>query len=122
MRAPNARALLMGFLREHLSPGVQVVAVMPSRRGGPVVRVVDTGGAGRHSRVVQEAQVTIDSYDKTPGLACELALRVDGLVHGLPASALPITRVGGTHPADYPDPDVGPRYTATYQLSLKLQQ
>ena len=83
------------------------------------VRVIASGGPGRQNRIRQIVQVTIDSYAPTTGTADDLARAVDAAIYALPASTQPINSVPwATTPQDYPDPDVGPRYTATYQLAV----
>lgn len=109
----------MQHLRAEL--GVRVVSTRPDDGTTSFVRVIATGGPGRSRRILQGVQLTIDCYDTSAGRAFTLANRVDEVMHGLPASDVSVAAVPwSTTPADYPDPDTGsPRYTGTYQLTVK---
>lgn len=104
--------------------GVPVVSTRPDTDPPKrFVRVVATGGPGRHGRILATVQITVDSYAESTGRAFELARDVDALIHALPSTSTAVQRVPySTTPADYPDPDMPPprhhRYSATYQLTV----
>ena len=116
---PDVKALVMGYLRA--SQSRPVVSKRPEKDPPKeFVRVIGTGGRGRSSRVLQTVQLTIDCYAESTGTAYTAAAEVDALIHGLPSSTVPITAVTGSTPAEMPDPDIAsPRYTATYQLTVR---
>lgn len=112
------------FVMRHLRSAVDVPVVSTRPDDGKTVsfvRVIATGGPGRHDRVLQTVQVTVDSYAASAGAAATLAARVDDAVHDMVRPGAPVAAVPwGTSPQDYPDPDTGSaRYTATYQLVVK---
>lgn len=87
------------------------------------VRVVATGGQGRFGRVLQDFQVTVDSYAGSTGAASDLARQVDEAMYEMVGAASPICRVRGFTPGEFPDPDIQQaRWTCTYQLTVKLSQ
>lgn len=118
MRPPDLKALLAEYLAAQLR--VPVVSTRPDgpARPGRFVRIIATGGAGLHDRLAYTVQLTVDSYDASPGAAADLAAQVDETIRGLPGSPLPVTaQVTATAPQESPDPDTGQaRCTATYQL------
>lgn len=116
---PDVKALVMGYLRA--SQSRPVVSTRPEKDPPKeFVRVIGTGGQGRSNRVLQTVQLTIDTYSTSTGKASTAAAEVDALIHGLPSSTVPITAVTGSTPAEMPDPDIAsPRYTATYQLTVR---
>lgn len=117
---PDVRKLVIEHLRQRL--GVPAVAYRPDDGTRTYVLVLDTGGPGRRDRVLQEAQVTVSSYAPTPGMAQELAARVDEAVHGMPQARAGVAAItGGGHPSEDPDPEVPDSgcYTATYRMVAK---
>lgn len=123
LRPPDVKAIVMRRLTSELD-GVDVVSTRPDGPDAPkrFVRVVGTGGPGRHMRILQTVQVTLDSYAESKGAAFELARDVDAVMHALPFTDELVARVHfATTPADYPDPDItSQRYTATYQFTVLL--
>lgn len=116
MKAPDLKGLILGYLAD--AAGVPAVSTRPENGPQRFVRVIATGGQGRSNRVQQHIQLTVDSYNDSPGHAWELANTVDEAMYRLPQSALPVSRVQGNTPAESPDPDTASaRYTATYQLT-----
>ena len=121
MRPPDLKQLLLAHLAARLD--VPVVSTRPDAAAPDrFVRLIVTGGAGRHSRVAYTVQITVDSYAASPGRAARLAMDVDEIMRALPASPLPVTSVTGTAPQEAPDPDTAQaRCTATYQLPTIVQ-
>lgn len=121
MKPPDVKALVLAYLRDRVA--VPVVSTRPDDGTASFVRVIGTGGPGRHDRILQTVQLTIDCYAASTGRAYDLAATVDAAMHDLPASDVPVSHVPwATTPQDYPDPDTGSaRYTATYQLVVKLR-
>lgn len=122
MRPPDLKQLLLAHLAARLD--VPVVSTRPDAADRPdrFVRLIVTGGAGRHSRVAYTVQITVDSYAASPGRAALLAMDVDEIMRALPASPLPVTSVTGTAPQESPDADTAQaRCTATYQLPTVIQ-
>lgn len=121
MKPPDVQQLIVDHLGSAV--GALVVKSRPDDGTGTYVRVLRTGGAGRSNRIRQTVQVTLDSYARTTDGAKLLAENVDEWVHALPESALPISTVAGAStPSELPDPNVkSARYTATYQLVVKLR-
>lgn len=121
LKPPDVKALVMGHLGQL---GVPIVSTRPdSAPPARFVRVIGSGGPGRHGRILATVQVTVDSYAESTGKAFELARDVDALIHALPSTPGRVQRVPySTTPADYPDPDMPPprhqRYSATYQLTV----
>ena len=116
----DAKLIVMDWLKTELD--APVVSTRPDQAGRPArfVRVIATGGQGRHSRVLQTSQVTIDSYAETPARAMALALRVDTAMHAAVHRTGLISAVSGTSPAEFPDPDTGQaRATTTYQVTVR---
>lgn len=116
---PDVKALVMGYLRA--SQSRPVVSTRPEKDSPKeFVRVIGTGGRGRSNRVLQTVQLTIDTYSTSTGTAYTAAAEVDALIQELPSSTVPVTAVTGSTPAEMPDPDsASPRYTATYQLTVR---
>lgn len=117
---PDVKALVMAYLRAGQS--LPVVSTRPDKDSAPkeFVRVIGTGGQGRSQRILQAVQLTIDTYSTSTGTAYTAAAEVDALMQALPSSTVPVTAVTGSTPAEMPDPDIAsPRYTATYQLSVR---
>ena len=118
MKPPDVKALVMAHLRTVLD--VPVVSTRPDDGTKRFVRVVGTGGPGRHSRILQTVQLTISSYAESTGLAAALAAEVDAAVHLIPSTpSIPIASiVWSTTPMESPDPDTrSPRSVATYQFT-----
>lgn len=116
----DVKLLVMGWLKNVLD--VPVVSTRPDGKDAPArfVRVIATGGQGRHGRVLQTSQVTIDSYGQTPAKAMGLALRVDEVMYQAVHSYNQVSGVSGTSPAEFPDPDTSQaRATTTYQVTVK---
>ncbi|WP_168708052.1 hypothetical protein [Actinomyces procaprae] len=121
-RAVDVKEILLAWLTDQV--GVPALSARPDTEDAPAtfVRVLLTGGTGRHDRALHTTQVTIDSYAPTTAAAVELALAVDSAVHGAVVGLAPVVRVSGTSPAESPDPDTtSARATATYQITTKLQ-
>lgn len=121
-RPVDVKLIVMDWLKTVLD--APVVSTRPDQAGKPsrFVRVIATGGQGRHSRVLQTSQVTIDSYAETPARAMTLALMVDAAMHTAVHGAGVISAVSGTSPAEFPDPDTGQaRVTTTYQVTVRPQ-
>ncbi|QHO91027.1 hypothetical protein CWT12_06445 [Actinomyces sp. 432] len=120
-RAVDAKEILLTWLTDQVS--VPVVSTRPDNKDAPAtfVRLLLTGGTGRHDRALHTTQLTIDSYAPTTAAAVELALAVDAAVHGAVAGLSPVVRVSGTSPSESPDPDTtSARATATYQITTRL--
>ena len=124
MTAPHTldvKEILLGWL-----PGAVSAPVLPARSDTAAapdrfVRLILTGGPGRHDRVLHSAQVTVASYAPTTAGAVALALAVDDVLRAAPAAPVPIVRVSGSSPAESPDPDTASaRATATYQITTRL--
>lgn len=102
-----------------------VVTRRPDVASGPrrFVRVVATGGRGRHDRMLHTAQVTVDSYAPTAAQAMELALTVDATVHMLPETDVPVAHIeASSAPTNLPDQQAGAqRCTATYQITTRTR-
>lgn len=121
-RPVDVKLIVMDWLKTVLD--VPVVSTRPDQAGKPsrFVRVIATGGQGRHSRVLQTSQVTIDSYAETPARAMALALMVDTAMYEATYCEGLIGVVSGTSPAEFPDPDTGQaRATTTYQVTVRPQ-
>lgn len=116
---PDVKALVMAYLRAGQS--LPVVSTRPDKDPPKeFVRVIGTGGRGRSQRILRAVQLTIDTYSTSTGKAYTAAAEVDALMQALPSSTVPVTAVTGSTPAEMPDPDIAsPRYTATYQLSVR---
>lgn len=116
---PDVKALVMAYLG--IGQSLPVVSTRPDKDPPrEFVRVIGTGGQGRSNRVLQTVQLTIDTYSTSTGKAYTAAAEVDALMQALPSSTVPITAVTGSTPAEMPDPDIAsPRYTATYQLTVR---
>lgn len=116
----DAKLIIMTWLDLNLA--VPVVSTRPDGVDGPsrFVRVLATGGAGRHNQVLQTRQVTIDCYAETLLRAVDLGLQVEKAMHAAPGWSRHVVSVSGTSPVELPDPDTGQRrVTATYQVTLK---
>lgn len=117
----DVKEILLGWL-----PGAVSAPVLPARPDTAAapdrfVRLILTGGPGRHDRALHTAQVTVDSYAPTTAGAVALALAVDDVLRAAPAAPVPIVRVSGSSPAESPDPDTASaRATATYQITTRL--
>lgn len=121
-RPADVKLIVMDWLKTELD--APVVSTRPDQVGKPsrFVRVIATGGQGRHDRVLQTSQVTIDSYAETPARAMTLALMVDTAMHAAVQRTGLISAVSGTSPAEFPDPDTGQaRATTTYQVTVRPQ-
>lgn len=121
-RPVDVKLIVMDWLKTELD--VPIVSTRPDHPGKPArfVRVIATGGQGRHDRVLQTSQVTIDSYAKTPARAMTLALRIDTAMHAAVHRTGLISSVSGTSPAEFPDPDTAQaRATTTYQVTVRPQ-
>lgn len=120
-RTLDVKEILLGWL-----PGAVAAPVLSARPDGAAapdrfIRLILTGGPGRHDRALHTAQVTVDSYAPTTAAAVALALAVDDALRGAPAAPVPIVRVSGSSPAESPDPDTASaRATATYQITTRL--
>jgi len=120
-RTLDVKEILLGWL-----PGAVSAPVLPARPDTAAapdrfVRLILTGGPGRHDRALHTAQVTVDSYAPTTAGAVALALAVDDVLRAAPAAPVPIVRVSGSSPAESPDPDTASaRATATYQITTRL--
>lgn len=120
----DTKALVMAALKAAI-PDADIVSVRPDGDGAPpergVIRIVATGGQGRHRRVLYTGQVTVNSYAATTGQAMRLALRADTAINALvKGDDYPVTRVTGNAPNESPDPDTAwPRVTATYQITTR---
>ncbi len=121
MTAPDVKQLVIAHLPAQV--GVPVVAKRPDDGTATFVRVVHTGGPGRHDRILQTVQLTLASYARSDAAAQRLASDVDDWMHSLPESVHPVAAIPwSTTPQDSPDPDTNQaRYTATYQLIVKAQ-
>lgn len=120
-RPADVKALVLTHLAGHLD-----VPVLPRRPDAPdapesFVVVIATGGAGASTRALATAQITLDAYAPTEGLAAALALESWQVMRALPSAPGPVARVTATYPAHLPDPSsVAARSTATYTLLTHL--
>lgn len=83
--------------------------------------VLLTGGGGRRSTVLHDAQVTLEARAATAEKASALMALADGHMHALRFDEAAIYNVQSFGaPVDLPDPATGlPRYTATYQVTVR---
>jgi hypothetical protein len=89
----------------------------------PFVRIFRTGGLDTHL-VLDNAQLTIESYAEDTGTAHDIAQLVRALVHsyrGKVLSGVPIAAVQEfAGPQDFPDPLTNkPRYSFTIQVATR---
>lgn len=123
-QTPDVKALVMAYVAAEQDLPVFSKRPDPDVEGptppAAFVRVLATGGPGRSQRILQTVQLTIDTYSTSTGAAYTAAAVVDALMQALPSSTVPVTAVTGSTPAEMPDPDIAsPRYTATYQLTVR---
>ena len=119
---PPAHRIVIDYLQGLDLIGAPVSAFRLDALDDPreFVVVLQTGGSGRVNRHVLDVQITVDCYAATPGLAADLAMRVEGAILALPSAFLSISAVSwSTTPRDNPDPDTSSaRYSASYSLTV----
>lgn len=115
IQTPDVRLAVMEHLKTRVA--CPVVAIRPDDDTPQYVHVIDTGGAGRKNRVIQNVQVTIDCYGRSLAATADLARQVDAAMYALPASNKPISAVQGSNPVESTaQTNAVRRYSATYQL------
>lgn len=124
LRIPDLRARLIAHLPDQV--GVPVTAHRPDGDTRPPqwITVVDVGGRTGDTRLLALITVVIDTYAMTAGGAADLARRADTAMRALPRTAVGAAMVTGTVPTEVPDPDAPDRarYTATYQITARLER
>jgi hypothetical protein len=119
MRLPDVEALAISFLKTVVAP-VKVATKVPDPRPTEFVRAYRTGGSALN-RVLEEAQITVDSEAATAPAAFELASKCrEAFLNDY--SRMPLVRganeVGGLYFS--PDPDTNiPRYRFTVGLMVR---
>lgn len=108
-------AYLNGILAEPVSTKV------PDSRPSAFVRVILTGGSGRRSTVLHDAQVTVEAWASTYAAASALMGRVDAYMHDARFANPAIRDVQSFGaPIELPAPSTAQfRMTATYQVTVR---
>lgn len=129
VRLPDTEALVAAYLADQLTERygeqygeVEVATRVPNPRPTPFVRVFRTGGPARN-RVLDEAQITVQTWAATTAQAAELITTCrDLLLNAAHRDAIALLRrtedVSGTYYD--PDPDAtDARYTVTVRLAVR---
>lgn len=104
----NAVELVIRILEEGFETLEQDVSVGDTIADGPCIRVRRTGGILTQI-VIDNAQITLEAYDTTPGLAEGICVEAGGILRGAEGSepvGVPlyeVRQVGGVN--ELPDPD-----------------
>lgn len=124
---PDTVALICDYLRDELDgrgyTDIHVGARVPDDRPTRFVRVRRTGGT-KLNLVVDDAQLSVETWGETEAAAHDLAQLCRGLIHAADSTELAgtqvyrIAEVAG--PADLPDPlSNQPRFSATYLVAVR---
>lgn len=123
---PDAAAVWIGYLADALSDrddDTPVVPRIPNPRPDRFVLVRRTGGVSR-DRVIDDGQITVESWDTTDEDAHDLAQLCRGVLLaavGNTYSGVALYRVVEVSgPANVPDPESqSPRYSQTFLTALR---
>lgn len=109
------------FITSYLPDSVWVSQDVPADRPEELVTITDTGGAGVHDFVRDEARLTLDVWAKDSVRASELARLIYALLREWPGVGPGVYRRDGwSRPAYLPDSETRiPRYVLTVTFSFR---